>query len=260
MKKNFIFHLVDPSPWPIISSLSMMCVAMGTISMFTLSKSSLIMMSLLILLFSMLLWWRDVIRESTMQGMHTSKVSLNMRLGMMLFIMSEVMFFFSFFWSFFHSSLSPNIELGMNWPPKEIITFNPLQIPLLNTLVLISSGITITWSHYSLLNNDYKQTLISLMLTIILGIYFTLLQSFEYMEASYTMSDSIYSSTFFLTTGFHGTHVIIGTLFLLVCLIRQSKNHFSSIHNVGFESAIWYWHFVDVVWLFLYLSMYWWST
>lgn len=166
--------------------------------------------------------------------------------------------FFSFFWAFFHSALSPNIEIGQLWPPLGIKSFNPLDIPLLNTIILISSGITITWSHHSILNKNFKERTLRLLLTITLGIYFTILQLIEYKEAPFTIADSIYGSTFFIATGFHGLHVIIGTLFLFFTLIRIQYLHFSSLHHFGFEAAAWYWHFVDVVWLFLYLSIYWW--
>nr|AIS38195.1 cytochrome c oxidase subunit III [Brasilocerus sp. 2 DTA-2012] len=259
MKKNNTFHLVYPSPWPIISGMMAISLSFGTINLFHNYDSSLFMASLLNLLMIMMLWWRDIIRESTFQGLHTLKVSMNIRMGMLLFITSEVFLFMSLFWSFFFSSLSPNIELGMNWPPKEVMMFNPMQIPLLNTLILVSSGITVTWSHFSMINNNYYQTMISLLITIMLGMYFTILQGFEYMEAKFCMADSILGSTFFMTTGMHGMHVMIGNILLTTCLLRHMKNHFSSTHNVGFESAIWYWHFVDVVWLFLYISMYWWS-
>jgi len=168
-------------------------------------------------------------------------------------------FLFLFSEDFFHRRLSPNIELGINWPPFGIITFNPFQIPLLNTIILLTSGITVTWAHHSLIINNYSQTTISLLLTIILGLYFTLLQIYEYIEASFSIADSIYGSSFFIATGFHGLHVLIGTTFLFICFFRHTFFHFSSIHHFGFEAAAWYWHFVDIVWLFLYISIYWWG-
>nr|AWN56147.1 cytochrome c oxidase subunit 3 [Canthidium sp. DPP-2018] len=259
-KKNHPYHLVDVSPWPLFGALSAMITMIGIIKWFHLYNPNLFLLGLLITLLIMYQWWRDVTREGTFQGLHTYQVTMGLRWGMILFITSEVFFFISFFWGFFHSSLSPSIELGMTWPPKGIVPFNPLQIPLLNTLILLTSGLTVTWAHHSLIENDYNQTLQSLSLTVLLGIYFTILQAYEYIEAPFTIADSVYGSSFFMATGFHGLHVIIGTTFLAVCLYRQLLNHFSCIHHFGFEAAAWYWHFVDVVWLFLYISIYWWGS
>jgi len=205
-------------------------------------------------------WWRDITRERTFQGFHTKKVLLGLKWGIILFIISEIFFFISFFWSFFHSSLSPSIELGINWPPINIYSFDPFKIPLLNTIILLSSGISITWAHHRLLINNFKQIYKRLIITILLGIYFSILQLLEYLEAQFSISDSIYGTTFFISTGFHGLHVLIGTSFLLICLIRHQFNNFSNNHHFGFEAAAWYWHFVDVVWLFLYISIYWWGN
>nr|ARH54850.1 cytochrome c oxidase subunit 3 [Agathidium nigripenne] len=260
LHKNHPFHLVDISPWPIMGALSAMIMMIGLIKWFTFFNNNLFLMGTLITLMIMYQWWRDISREGTYQGLHTYKVVMGLRWGMILFITSEIFFFISFFWGFFHSSLSPSIELGMIWPPKGISTFNPIQIPLLNTLILLTSGLTVTWAHHSLMENNYTQTTQGLLLTIILGFYFSLLQAYEYIEASFTIADSSYGSSFFMATGFHGLHVIIGSSFLFICYIRHLKNHFSSIHHFGFEAAAWYWHFVDVVWLFLYLSIYWWSN
>nr|AXS66393.1 cytochrome c oxidase subunit 3 [Cucujoidea sp. 13 KM-2017] len=260
MHKNHPFHLVDYSPWPLLGSLSTMIMMMGLIKWFHYYTSSLFILGSIITMMIMYQWWRDVTREGTFQGHHTYMVTMGLRLGMILFITSEVFFFISFFWAFFHSALAPTIELGMMWPPKGIKPFNPLEIPLLNTLILLTSGLTVTWAHHSLMENDYQETLYSLTITIILGAYFSILQGYEYMEAPFTMADSVYGSIFFLTTGFHGLHVLIGTTFLFVCLLRHLNNHFSSIHHFGFEAAAWYWHFVDVVWLFLYISIYWWGS
>nr|YP_009937403.1 cytochrome c oxidase subunit III [Trigonopterus singkawangensis]QNT26913.1 cytochrome c oxidase subunit 3 [Trigonopterus singkawangensis] len=260
MKKNHPYHLVDPSPWPILASLNVFSLMMGMIKWFHSEMSNLLILSLLTTSLIMIQWWRDIIRESTFQGLHTTKVVKGLRWGMILFITSEVFFFLAFFWAFFHASLSPSIELGMNWPPKGISPFNPLEIPLLNTLILLSSGLSITWSHHSLMDNNYSQAILSLFITVALGFYFTALQMFEYNEASFTIADSVYGSTFFMTTGLHGLHVIIGSIFLLTCLIRMYFNHFSATHHFGLEAAAWYWHFVDIVWLFLYMSIYWWGN
>nr|ALO77676.2 cytochrome c oxidase subunit 3 [Eucnemidae sp. GENSP01] len=258
--KNHPFHLVEVSPWPLIGSLGALIMVSGLVKWFHLLNNNLMLLGMTILLLIMYQWWRDVVRESSFQGLHTFKVAYGLRWGMILFITSEVMFFMSFFWGFFHSSLAPSIELGMIWPPKSITPFNPIQIPLLNTLILISSGVTVTWAHHSLMENNYKQTVYGLALTIVLGIYFTMLQAYEYLESPFTIADAVYGSSFFMATGFHGIHVIIGTTFLLACLLRQLNNHFSPIHHFGFEAAAWYWHFVDVVWLFLYISIYWWGS
>nr|YP_010546434.1 cytochrome c oxidase subunit III [Miridiba trichophora]UYI30130.1 cytochrome c oxidase subunit III [Miridiba trichophora] len=258
--KNHPYHLVDVSPWPILGALSAMITMIGLIKWFHFYNNNLFLLGTVTTMLIMYQWWRDISREGTFLGLHTYPVTMGLRWGMILFITSEVFFFISFFWAFFHSSLTPTIELGMLWPPKGITPFNPLQIPLLNTLILLSSGLTVTWAHHSLMENNHKQALQGLTLTVILGIYFTLLQAYEYVEAPFTMADSVYGSTFFIATGFHGLHVIIGTTFLAVCLIRHFLNHFSNIHHFGFEAAAWYWHFVDVVWLFLYISIYWWGS
>nr|YP_010954698.1 cytochrome c oxidase subunit III [Dorcus hopei]AWX65978.1 cytochrome c oxidase subunit III [Dorcus hopei]WMW30083.1 cytochrome c oxidase subunit III [Dorcus hopei] len=258
--KNHPFHLVDASPWPLLGAFAAMITMTGIIKWFHLFNSNLLLLGFLITSLVMYQWWRDISREGTFQGLHTYVVTMGLRWGMILFITSEVFFFISFFWGFFHSSLAPSIELGMNWPPKGITPFNPLQIPLLNTLILLSSGLTVTWAHHSLIENNFNQVTQGLSLTVILGVYFTLLQAYEYKEAPFTIADAVYGSSFFMATGFHGIHVIIGTTFLAVGLFRHLNNHFSSIHHFGFEAAAWYWHFVDVVWLFLYISIYWWGS
>nr|QTT57970.1 cytochrome c oxidase subunit 3 [Plectrocnemia sp. 1 YW-2021a] len=256
---NHPFHLVNYSPWPLTGSLGLMLFLMGNIKLFHKTSTSLMFLGLIIIILTMFQWWRDVIRESNKQGFHTMKVLMNMKWGMMLFIISEVFFFFSFFWAFFHSSLSPSIDLGMIWPPKNIQSFNPFKIPLLNSIILLSSGISVTWTHQMILINNKNKSLISLLITIILGIYFTIIQMMEYIEAPFSLNDSIYGTTFFLTTGFHGFHVIIGTTMLIISFVRMYYNQFSSNHHFGMEATIWYWHFVDIVWLFLFIFLYWWS-
>nr|YP_010850327.1 cytochrome c oxidase subunit III [Byasa polyeuctes]WGH12455.1 cytochrome c oxidase subunit 3 [Byasa polyeuctes] len=257
---NHPFHLVDFSPWPLTGSIGVMTLMTGMIKWFHSYNFYLMTLGYFIILLTMYQWWRDICRESTFQGKHTILVSKGLRWGMILFIISEVFFFISFFWAFFHSSLSPNIEIGASWPPLNIIPFNPFQIPLLNTIILISSGITITWAHHAIMKNNFSQLTQSLILTILLGIYFSILQTYEYIESPFSIADSIYGSIFFLATGFHGLHVIIGTIFLSICFIRHLNFHFSSNHHFGFEAAAWYWHFVDVIWLFLYISIYWWGN
>nr|AVN68089.1 cytochrome c oxidase subunit 3 [Blattella lituricollis] len=257
---NHPFHLVDQSPWPLTGAIGAMIMMTGLIKWFHQFNNELMFVGMLILILTMIQWWRDIIREGTYQGLHTKFVTKGLRWGMILFIISEVFFFISFFWAFFHSSLSPTIELGSLWPPMGILPFNPLQIPLLNTAILLASGVTVTWAHHGLLEDNYNQGLQGLFFTVVLGIYFTVLQAYEYVEAPFTIADSVYGSSFFMATGFHGLHVIIGTTFLLTCLLRHLFLHFSSGHHFGFEAAAWYWHFVDVVWLFLYVSIYWWGS
>nr|YP_010240833.1 cytochrome c oxidase subunit III [Calohilara tibetensis]QTG40241.1 cytochrome c oxidase subunit 3 [Calohilara tibetensis] len=256
---NHPFHLVDYSPWPLTGAIGAMTTVSGLIKWFHQYDMSLLMLGTFITILTMYQWWRDISREGTFQGLHTMLVSKGLRWGMILFIISEVFFFISFFWAFFHSSLSPAIELGSMWPPAGIIPFNPFQIPLLNTAILLSSGVTVTWAHHSLMEGNHSQTTQGLFFTVLLGIYFSILQGYEYMEAPFTIADSVYGASFFMATGFHGFHVLIGTTFLLVCLIRHLNNHFSKTHHFGFEAAAWYWHFVDIVWLFLYVTIYWWG-
>lgn len=213
-----------------------------------------------LVLMTMFQWWRDVIREATFQGCHTVQVSKGLRWGIILFILSEVLFFFAFFWAYFHRSLAPRLELGSCWPPSGITPLNPFEVPLLNTGVLLASGVTVTWAHHGLIEGNRREAIQGLFATIALGVYFTFLQAGEYHEASFTIADGAYGSSFFVATGFHGLHVLIGTSFLGVCLGRLVLQHFSTGHHFGFEAAAWYWHFVDVVWLFLYLSIYWWGS
>nr|UFQ24732.1 cytochrome c oxidase subunit 3 [Diestrammena japanica] len=257
---NHTYHLVNMSPWPLTGAIGALATVSGLIKWFHQYNNSLLMLGLLILSLTMIQWWRDITREGTYQGLHTLSVNFGLRWGMILFIVSEVFFFISFFWAFFHSSLSPAVELGSMWPPMGINPFNPLQIPLLNTAILLASGVTVTWAHHSLMESNYTQTTQGLFFTVLLGFYFTILQAYEYIEAPFTIADAVYGSTFFVATGFHGLHVIIGTTFLLVCLMRHITFHFSPNHHFGFEAAAWYWHFVDVVWLFLYISIYWWGS
>lgn len=260
VKKNHPYHLVDISPWPILTGFRLLVLTSGIVKWFNIESKNLMLTGLLLLIIISFQWWRDVVRERTYQGLHTVKVLTGIKIGIILFIVSEIFFFLSFFWSFFHRRLSPTIEIGLIWPPINIVPFDPLQIPLLNTIILLSSGVTVTWAHHLIITSNYSESIRRLLLTILLGIYFTFLQAVEYWEARFTISDSVYGSCFFMATGFHGIHVIVGTLFLFVCLIRLKNFHFSRGHHFGFEAAAWYWHFVDVVWLFLYLNIYWWGA
>jgi cytochrome c oxidase subunit 3 len=255
------FHLVDPSPWPLISSLAALaCTVGGVMYMHSFTGGGALLGSgLVMLLYAMSLWWRDVIRESTFEGHHTEQVQLGLRYGFVLFIASEVMFFLAFFWAFFHSSLEPSVELGAIWPPKGMDVLDAWGIPFLNTLILLASGASVTWAHHSVCAGATNSAVFALVVTIWLALIFTGLQAEEYVEAPFTLSDGIYGSTFFIATGFHGFHVILGTIFLSICGIRQYLGHFSKTRHFGLEAAAWYWHFVDVVWLFLFVSIYWWG-
>jgi len=257
---NHPYHLVDYSPWPLTGAIRTMTLVSGLVKWFHQYNINLFILGILITLLTIYQWWRDISREGTFQGLHTIPVINGLKWGIILFIVSEIFFFISFFWRFFHRRLSPNIELGITWPPLGIQAFNPFQIPLLNTVILLTSGISVTWAHHRLMENNHSQTSQRLFITILLGIYFTILQAYEYLEAPFSIADSVYGSTFFIATGFHGLHVLIGTIFLFICLVRHINFHFSKNHHFGFEAAAWYWHFVDVVWLFLYVSIYWWGN
>ena len=253
------FHLVDISPWPLTGSIRAAILTTGLVKWFHQYNINLLILGLLAIVLTIIQWWRDITREGTYQGLHTSQVVVGLKWGIILFIVSEVLFFFSFFWAFFHRRLTPSIELDGTWPPAGIQPFNPFQIPLLNTAILLASGATVTWAHHAILESNLSQSLQSLALTVGLGVYFSALQALEYYEAPFSIADSAYGTTFFVATGFHGLHVLIGSTFLLVCLYRLYSGHFSRRHHFGFEAAAWYWHFVDVVWLFLYISIYWWG-
>nr|YP_010175307.1 cytochrome c oxidase subunit III [Friesea gretae]QSL98425.1 cytochrome c oxidase subunit III [Friesea gretae] len=260
IKSNHSFHMVDQSPWPISAALAALIMTTGMTKWFSTNTPNLMMMGMFCMCLTTYQWWRDITREGTYQGLHSMYVVLGLRWGMILFITSEILFFFSFFWAFFHNSLAPSLEIGMMWPPLGVTPFNATQVPLLNTMILLSSGVSVTWSHHAIIENNYSQATQSLIITIILGIYFSALQGLEYYEASFSISDSAYGASFFIATGFHGIHVLIGTTFLFICATRMISGHFSKIHHFGFEAAAWYWHFVDVVWLFLYVNMYWWGS
>ena len=252
------FHLVDNSPWPLLASMRGFFTIINFLIFFYLKTLYIIFFFFLITV--SYFWWRDVYRESTLLRFHTKIVQNNILNRIIWFISSEVFFFFRFFWAFFHSSLSPSIDLFITWPPIGINILNPLSVPLLNTVVLLSSGITVTWSHYSIFKKDREGGFWGLLYTIILRIFFSFLQYIEYKECSFTITDSVYRSCFFIATGFHRLHVFIRTCFLLVSLFRHIEGHFNNKHHVRLECSIWYWHFVDVVWIFLYLSIYWWRS
>jgi cytochrome c oxidase subunit 3 len=255
------FHLVDQSPRPLFASLACFLTTVGGVMyMHAYIGGALVLgFGVSMILYSMFVWWRDVIREATYEGHHTFAVQHGLRYGMILFIVSEIMFFLAFFWAFFHSSLAPTVEIGAIWPPKGIEVLNPWEIPFLNTVILLSSGASVTWAHHAILAGNRSQGILGLVFTVLLAMVFTGFQALEYLEAPFSISDGVYGSTFFLATGFHGFHVFIGTLFLFVCLLRLLYKHFTREHHFGFEAAAWYWHMVDVVWLFLFVCIYYWG-
>ena len=253
------YHLVEESPWPLIGAVGAFYTTTGLVKWFHSFSFTLVFIGMGLTIIVIFQWWRDISKEGVAQGLHLNVVELGLRWGIILFIVSEVFFFLSFFWAFFHSSLSPAVDLGRIWPPLGLTPFNPFQVPLLNTIVLLSSGVSVTWAHHALIRGNHSSTTQRLLLTVLLGIYFTCLQAIEYYEASFSMADSVYGATFFIATGFHGLHVLVGTTFLFVCFWRLYSGHFSAAHHFGFEAAAWYWHFVDVVWLFLFISIYWWG-
>lgn len=264
------YHLVDPSPWPLIGSISALIMAIGAIGWMHKSYAAAPLVfaaGALGVLYTMIGWWRDVINEAEHKGNHTRVVQIHHRYGMILFIASEVMFFVAWFWAYFNTALFPddihqiarNEFIGGVWPPKGIETFDPWHLPLLNTLILLTSGTTVTWAHHALLEGDRNGLKNGLWLTIILGLLFTSIQAYEYSHAAFAFKGNIYGATFFMATGFHGAHVIIGTIFLTVCLARAYAGHFTPTQHLGFEFAAWYWHFVDVVWIFLFACIYVWG-
>jgi len=257
------YHLVDPSPWPLVGAFAGAALVTGIIMIAHYGNWWLAGVGLAGVLLTMFFWWRDILRESKAPGLHSAVVRLGLRYGMMLFIASEVMFFVAFFWAFFHFALFPEHVAGAAravWPPQGVLTFDPFGLPLLNTMILLLSGCTVTWAHHALIEGDRKGLVYGLALTVFLGVSFTGLQAVEYMEAPFTFTGGIYPSVFFLATGFHGFHVMVGTIFLAVCLIRAIRGDFTPQKHFGFEAAAWYWHFVDVVWLFLFVVIYWWGA
>lgn len=273
------YHLVKPSPWPLVGSIAGFITAVGLVILLKgilgVPKGTpwVLVLGVAGLLYVMAGWWHDVVKEAN-EGDHTPVVSLGLRYGMILFIASEVMFFVAWFWMFFEMALfhhtrtaSPLDEVRAawaSWPPKGVETVDPWHFPLINTLTLLTSGTAITWSHHALLHGDRKNARRGLILTILLGIMFTSIQAYEYREIiteklffnSAASAAGLYGSTFFMATGFHGFHVLVGTIFLTICLFRLLGGAFKPKQHFGFEAAAWYWHFVDVVWLFLFAFIY----
>nr|YP_010999046.1 cytochrome c oxidase subunit III [Pealius mori]WPM91804.1 cytochrome c oxidase subunit III [Pealius mori]CAD5105721.1 cytochrome c oxidase subunit 3 [Pealius mori] len=259
MMSNHFFHLVNFSPWPILMAFNLINVGSSIIIMILNKELIPVSIAVILVLMIKFQWWRDVVREALYEGAHSKMVKQGISMGVLSFIISELCFFVSFFWMYFYLSLSPDMVMGMVWPPAGITSVNFLDIPLLNTLILLASGFFITWSHYSLMKSSDSEMKISYVTAILLGIYFFIIQMYEYYELSFDLSDSAFGSSFFILTGFHGFHVVVGILFLSVNFKRLINNNFSMMYPMGFEYSIWYWHFVDVVWLFLYLFLYWWG-
>jgi cytochrome c oxidase subunit 3 len=258
------YHLVDPSPWPIVGAAGGGLLLTGIVFAAHWGNYFVLAAGFALVALTMFMWWRDVLRESATPGLHSPVVRLGLRYGMTLFISSEVMFFVGFFWAFFHYAIYPMHVAGAvtpMWPPAGIHTFDPFRIPFLNTMILLLSGCTVTWAHHALLVNDRKSLIMGLGITILLGMSFSTLQAVEYSEAPFKFAGGgIYPSIFFLATGFHGFHVIVGTCFLIVCWLRARAGGFTPTQHFGFEAAAWYWHFVDVVWLFLFIFIYVWGA
>lgn len=254
------FLAVQTSFWPIMSSMVLFSLLSNTVLWINMKLGFLnVLVSVVLTVSIMFLWWKDVTNESLI-GYHTHKLEVRLRVAMMLFILSEVFFFISFFWAFYDSSLVPTIELGMVWPPKSVTPLSVYSVPLLNTIILLSSGITVTWAHHALINNFFNKTVVSLFLTVVLGVYFLFMQWLEYNEAMFSIADGVYGRTFFMATGFHGMHVIVGTTFLFYVFLALVSGKLLYNHHFSFEAAAWYWHFVDVVWLILFISVYWWGS
>ena len=265
--KKHPYHLVDPSPWPLLASLAAGLTAAGAVMFFhdaelfgvSVGSKGLIagFIGLLLIAF---FWWKDIIHEAFVQRAHSKIAKIGMRYGMALFIASEVMFFVAFFWAFFAASLFPTDAIGGIWPPASVETIEAFDLPLLMTMILLLSGCTVTWAHHAIIEGHNKEAAKALGITVLLGIVFTGFQLFEYQHATFGFAENVYGATFYMATGFHGFHVLVGTIFLAVCWWRTVKGHFTADDHFGFEAAAWYWHFVDVVWLFLFVAVYVWGA
>jgi len=266
---NHPYQIIENSPWPFIigmcafmyMTLNGVFLSYGCHNLYSIAFfKHFYHFSFIGLLLAVSLWWFEMIQESVIEGAYTKKVQLNISIGMILFIISEVMFFFGFFWAFFHFSLNPSDAIQGNWPPVSVEAIFAYGLPLINTVILLSSGVTLTWSHVSLYRNNKKESVIGLFLTIVLGLIFTKIQFVEFCLAKFTIADSCYGSVFYMLTGLHGFHVLVGTIFLCVAFVRLVTNYFNKTRFSGFELAIWYWHFVDVVWLFVFSGIYCWGN
>jgi cytochrome c oxidase subunit 3 len=258
-EKSHPFHMVEPSRWPLIGTIGAFTTAVGLVAYMKGGSAWGLILGLAIVLFTMAGWWRDVIREGR-SGEHTARVRIGLREGMVFFIASEVMFFVAWFWAFFHNALPAfNRVAPEQWPPAGVESIEAWGLPFINTVILLTSGVTVTWAHHAVQKGNNAKTAFGILLTILLGATFLGIQGYEYGHAAFGFTDGIYPSVFFMATGFHGFHVFVGVCFLTVCLVRAARNQFSPEGHVGFEAAAWYWHFVDVVWLFLFVWIYWWG-
>jgi len=263
-EKNHDYHILNPSIWPFAGALSGFVMLFGAALYFHDKGPWMMLIGMAGVLYVMFAWWSEVVTEGQ-QGDHTPVVAIGLRYGFIMFIMSEVMFFAAWFWSFFKHAMYPGgpeqPAAYQTWPPAGIETFDPWHLPLMNTLILLCSGAAATWAHHALVHdNNRKDMANGLILAIALGALFTVFQAYEYSHAAFGFSGNIYGANFFMATGFHGAHVIIGTIFLTVCLLRVYAGHFTQERHIGFEAAAWYWHFVDVVWLFLFGAIYIWGS
>ena len=256
------FHLVSPSPWPIFTSFSLMNLAF-TIAFNAhnyINNNYMIILNIVIILYVLTLWFKDVIAESTYLGNHTSVVKQGFTKGFYLFVISEIIIFGSLFWAYLHSSLNPTIDLGMQWPPMGIEAISPLELPLLNTIILLASGVTITYTHHALVNGNRNDTLYGFIYTTLLIVAFVILQYLEYKYATFTISDGVYGSTFFSLTGLHGLHMIMLTIMLLVCVYKVTSYDFTNNSHLFGETTILYLHVLDVLWIYIYIIYYWWGS
>ena len=260
------YHLVNPSIWPLVGALVAGLFTFGMVLFMHKVDFSgmpvgavLAPLGMLGILATMWFWWKDVIYEAVVEKAHSPIAQIGLRYGMTLFIASEVMFFVAFFWAFFNSALYPTEAIGFLWPPEAITPIPAFELPFMMTMILLLSGCSVTWAHHALLEGKQKETVIALGWTVFLGVIFLGFQIFEYTHAAFGFTDGIFASTFYMATGFHGFHVFVGTVFLAVCWFRARAGHFTPQSHFGFEAAAWYWHFVDVVWLFLFIAIYWWG-
>lgn len=256
---NHFFHLVTYSPWPVLIALNLMNVGGMAVSIIISKFQPYMIVFVVLLIMISFQWWRDVIREALYEGYRSTKINTTIGLGIIFFIVSEIWFFISFFWSYFYYRLSPDLNIGIIWPPYGVIPIRFMDIPLLNTLTLLTSGFFVTWSHHRLINSKYNESAVSLGIAIIAGGYFVIIQAYEYLNSNFRFNDRVFGNRFFILTGFHGIHVIVGLIFIAVRLMRIIKSQFSPRIFHGYEYSIWYWHFVDLVWLFLYTFIYWWG-
>ncbi len=263
-EKNHDYHILNPSIWPFIGSIAAFVMLFGAVVFFHSDNPWMFIAGFVSVLFVMYVWWSDTVKENQV-GDHTPVVLIGLRYGFILFIMSEVMFFLAWFWSFFKHAMYPMGDMSPlqdgQFPPAGIEVFDPWHLPLINTLILLCSGAAATWAHHAIAHDEDRKSMVQgLVVAVGLGVLFTIFQAYEYQHAAFGFSGNIYGANFFMATGFHGFHVIVGTIFLAICMLRAMRGHFTKDQHLGFEAAAWYWHFVDVVWLFLFAAIYVWGS